>query len=78
MYLDEILVYLPEPNFQDCVLDIVYSVATQTPIALEPYLKLFDSRVYYDSFKIEKIISTVGKSIKVKSSLFKEDFLRFN
>lgn len=65
VYLEEILAYLPDVNSQDFVLDIAYSVANQTPIALDSYLHLFDARVYYDSFKIEKIISTVGKSIKV-------------
>lgn len=65
VYLDEILAYLPDVNFQDFVLDILYSVARQTPIALDAYLKLFDSKIFYDSFKIEKIISNVGKSIKV-------------
>lgn len=56
---------MPDTNYQDIILDIVYSVASQSPIALESYLKLFDARAYYDSFKVEKIISTVGKSIKV-------------
>ena len=65
VHLDNLIVYLVDDVYQDYALDILYSISNQVPIALEQYLCLFEKFSCYDSFKIDKIISTVGKSLKV-------------
>ena len=65
--MDDIIEYLVDDDYQDIVLDILFSIANQAPISLEPYLCLFEKSSYYDSFKVCKIISTVGRSLKSKS-----------
>ena len=56
-----------DDNHQDVVLDILFSIANQVPIALEPYLCLFEKSNYYDCYKVSKILSTIGRSLKSKS-----------
>lgn len=65
VHLDNLIGYLVDETYQDYVLDILYSISNQVPIALEPYLCIFEKFTCYDSFKIDKIISTIGKSLKV-------------
>ncbi len=65
VHLDNLIGYLVDETYQDYVLDIMYSISNQVPIALEPYLCIFEKFTCYDSFKIDKIISTIGKSLKV-------------
>lgn len=45
----------------------MFSIANQVPIALDSYLPLFEKSAYYNSYKICKIISTIGKSLKIKA-----------
>ncbi len=63
-----------DENYQDYILDILFSISNQVPIALEQYLCLFEKFTCYDSFKIDKIISTVGKSLKVNISNISKKF----
>lgn len=65
VHLEDLIEYLFDDNFQDNFLDILFSIANQSPIALEPYLFLFGKTNFYDSYKVDKIISTVGRSLKV-------------
>ncbi len=65
--MDDIIEFLVDDNHQDVVLDILFSIASQVPIALEPYLCLFEKSNYYDTYKVSKIISTIGRSLKSKS-----------
>lgn len=71
VHMDDIICFIDDEYFQDYVFDILFSVASQMPIALENYLNLFNNNNnsnqsnYYDSYKVDKIISTVGKSLKV-------------
>ncbi len=65
--MDNLIGYLVDETYQDYLLDIMYSIANQAPIALEPYLCIFEKFTFYDSFKIDKILSTVGKSLKSKA-----------
>lgn len=67
VHLDNLIGYLVDETYQDYVLDILYSISNQVPIALEPFLCIFEKFTCYDSFKIDKIISTIGKSLKAKS-----------
>jgi len=68
VHLEDVIELLSDEKCRDYVLDILYSIANQIPIALEPYLVLFDKKsTYYDSFKIDKIIGLVGKSLKGKA-----------
>jgi hypothetical protein len=57
--------YLIEDEYQEYILDIMLSVANQYPIALSNYLCLFDNSISYESHKVDRIISTIGKSLKV-------------
>lgn len=65
--MDDIIEYLIDDDYQDIVLDIIYSISSQVPIALDPYLCLFEKSAYYNSYKICKILSTVGKALKGKA-----------
>lgn len=66
--MDDIIEYLVDDNYRDIVLDIMFSIANQVPIAIEPYLSLFEKSTYYDDvYKVPRIISTVGRSLKSKS-----------
>jgi protein melted len=68
VHLEDIIEFLNDDKCRDYVLDVMYSIANQMPIALEPYLVLFDHKApYYDSFKIDKIIGLIGKSLKGKA-----------
>lgn len=68
VHLEDLIEFLSEEKCQDYVLDIMYSIANQIPIALEQYLSLFDQKSpYYESYKIDKIIGLVGKSLKGKA-----------
>ena len=68
VHLEDVIELLSDEKCRDYVLDIMYSIANQMPIALEPYLYLFDKKsTYYDSFKIDKIIGLIGKSLKGKA-----------
>ena len=68
VHLEDVIELLSDEKCRDYVLDILYSIANQIPIALEPYLVLFDKKsTYYDSFKIDKIIGLIGKSLKGKA-----------
>lgn len=68
VHLEEVIEMLSDEKCRDYVLDIMYSIANQIPIALESYLYLFDQKsTYYDSFKIDKIIGLIGKSLKGKA-----------
>ncbi len=64
--MDNLIGYLVDETYQDYVLDILFSISNQVPIALEQYLCLFEKFICYESFKIDKIIGTVGKSLKVR------------
>lgn len=65
--MEDLIVFLADEFCQDTILDILYSIANQSPIALESYLVLFEnsSSFYDDSHKVDKIIGTVGKSLRV-------------
>lgn len=68
VHLEDLIELLADEKCRDYVLDIIYSIANQMPVALESYLTLFDQKSpYYDSFKIDKIIGLVGKSLKGKA-----------
>ncbi|CAF0821844.1 unnamed protein product, partial [Brachionus calyciflorus] len=69
VHLDDLIVFLGDELFNDILLDIIYSISTQSPIALDSYLILFENStsIYFESYKIDKILSTVGKSLRKKS-----------
>ena len=60
--------YLNDKNYEEYMFDIIYSVASQTPIELDLYLSMFDTDSFLSSYKVDKILGTVGKSLKVRHS----------
>ena len=61
--------YLNDKNYEEYILDIIYSVASQTPIELDLYLNMLDTESFLSSYKVDKILGTVGKSLKVSTSI---------
>jgi hypothetical protein len=67
VHFDDVVEFLTDEVHQDTIFDIMLSIANQIPITIEPYLCWFEKAEYFNSFKVCKIISTVGKALKSKS-----------
>ena len=65
VHLDDLINFIGDEICQEALLDILFSISNQVPIALEPYIVLLENPKFSDSYKVDKIIGTVGKSLRV-------------
>ena len=71
-HLDELIEFLNDEHFSDCILDIVFSVANQQPEAIVNHLAVFAhaaSSACYHSHKVDKILGTVGKLVSSQAEV---------